>query len=208
MTPRQSRFQLSGIVRSRRCNWRLRNAFASIGIEDALSISSKDPKLLHCLGFRCCLACLLTIPCMSCDNSTMERTVCEGLAAKHVGITRADYAPCAGEMLAALEELQAALRRVILQGDSTAQPNAKAAYKRLRRLERDAGFQADIFRQLRDGEGAEIERWPDGTMRAFNGHVSTAIAQYGSALGFPNKGNLQEGARHHEWARQAYQQFR
>ena len=147
--------------------------------------------------------------CLGCDGSAVEPSACDGLADKLVGITRADYATCAGEILAALEELEQSLRRMVLEGESDVQPEAEAAYKRLRHLMREVDFHGDIRREVRAGSPAPmLERWPDGGMQNFNKHLGNAAAQFMSALQRPNQANLHEGSRQHAQARRAYAHFR
>jgi hypothetical protein len=145
---------------------------------------------------------------LACAGLEPTPTVCDGLDERLVGITRAEYAPCAGEMLAALDTLQRYLRRMVSRQDSAARPIAEEAYRRLRRLMGDVSFTADSWRELRGGAGPTTQRWPDGAIRYFNREIGIATAQYMSALRRPNAPNLQEGSRHHQQARSAYAQFR
>ncbi|MHC4108913.1 MAG: hypothetical protein ACYSTY_12595 [Planctomycetota bacterium] len=152
---------------------------------------------------------LVAALCLSCDGSARAPSACDGLADKLVGITRADYATCAGEILAVLEALEPLLRRIVLEEASDARPEAQAAYKRLRHLMRQVDYQGDIDREARAQSPAlKIERWPDGSMHSFNLEVGYAAAQFSSALRHPNEGNLQEGSRRHSNARRAYAHFR
>jgi hypothetical protein len=126
---------------------------------------------------------LVAALCLSCDDSAQAPSACDGLADKLVGITRADYATCAGEILTALEALEPPLRRIVLEEASDARPEAQAAYKRLRHLMQQVDFQGDIHREARAQSPApKIERWPDGSMRSFNLEVGYAAAQFNSAL--------------------------
>ena len=116
---------------------------------------------------RVVLGLLLAMLCLSCDGSASGSSACDGLSDKLVGITQADYATCAGEILAALEELEQSLRRIVLEGESDARPKAEAAYKRLRHLMREVDFHGDIRREVRAGSPAPmLERWPDGGIAA------------------------------------------
>jgi hypothetical protein len=158
---------------------------------------------------RAVLGLLLAVLGLSCDGRASGSSACDGLADKLVGITRADYTTCAGEILAALEKLEQALRRVVLDGEGDARPEAEAAYKQLRHLMREVDFQGDIRREVRaESHAPEIERWPDGSMRTFNKEVGNAAAQFMSALQRPNQGNLQGGSGYHAKARSAYAHFR
>ena len=164
---------------------------------------------MHPCLHRAVLGLLLAALCLSCDGSASGSSACDGLADKLVGITRADYATCAGEILAALEELEQSLRRIVLEGESDARPEAEAAYERLRHLIHEVDFHGDIRREVRAGSPApSLERWPDGSMQNFNKDVETAAAQFMSALQRPNEANLHEGSRQHARARRAYARFR
>ncbi len=145
---------------------------------------------------------------MGCSRAVSRPSTCDDLSKKTVGITREDYSPCAGEILAALDSLERPLRQSVFRGDDGAGPEAEAHYKRLRYLMREVGFTADLWREGSEGAGRKVERWPESTMRVFNSEVGTATAQYMSALRRPNDDNLKEGQRHHAMARQAYARFR
>jgi hypothetical protein len=177
-----------------------------IGKDHAITVFRAQ---MHPCLHRALLGLLLAVLCLSCDGSAIGPSACDGLADKLVGITRADYATCAGEILAALEELEQLLGRITLEGESDARPQAEAAYKRLRHLMREVDFQGDILREVRaESHAPEIERWPDGSMRTFNKEVGNAAAQFMSAVRRPNQGNLEGGSRYHAKARSAYAHFR
>lgn len=150
-------------------------------------------------------AALLSI---GCSPAASKPSACDGLMEKTIGITREDYSPCAGEILATLDSLEPALRRFVLRDDEEARAEAEAHYDRLRHLMGEVGFTPDVWREAREGAGRTVERWPDGAMRYFNSEVGTAAAQYMSALGYPNDDNLKEGQRRHAAAKQAYARFR
>jgi hypothetical protein len=155
-----------------------------------------------------CFVSSTVILSVSCSRTVSRPSACDDLNKKTIGITREDYSPCAGEILAALDSLEPALRRSLFRGDEEAGPEAEAHYRRLRYLMHEVGFTADVWREGREGAGRKVERWPDSTMRVFNNEVGTATAQYMSALRHPNDANLKEGQRHHAVARQAYARFR
>lgn len=155
-----------------------------------------------------CIVFSIAILSVGCSQSASSPSACDGLIEKTIGITREDYSPCAGEILATLDSLEPALRRFVLRNDEEAEAEAKVHYKRLRHLMNEVGFTADVWREARGGAGRTVERWPNGGMRHFNSEVGTAAAQYMSALGYPNDDNLKEGQRRHAAARQAYARFR
>jgi hypothetical protein len=146
---------------------------------------------------------------LTCAESASVTSACDGIADKRVGISRAEYGPCAAKILVTLDTLGERLQRLVLRSDTTAWAPAQANYKQLRILMKRAGLDADVLREAREGTHAlTVERWPNGSMRVFNVEVSVAAAQYMSALGRPNRGNLEEGLRRHALARQAYERFR
>jgi hypothetical protein len=145
---------------------------------------------------------------VGCSRVVSRPSACDDLIEKTIGITREDYSPCAGEILAALDSLEPALRRFVLRGDEEAGSEAEVYYERLRYLMREVGFTADVWREAREGAGRTVERWPNSAMRVFNSEVGTAAAQYMSALRYPNDDNLKEGQRRHAGVRQAYARFR
>jgi hypothetical protein len=153
------------------------------------------------------LAVISVALAVACSAAVRAPTACDGLDEKTVGVTRADYAPCAGEILVALDTLQRHLQRLILQQDSAAQSDGERALRHLRGLMREVDFTADHWRELREGRPS-LERWPDGAMRQFNVEIGVAAAQYMSALEGSNPANLQEGSRRHSQARSAYGRFR
>jgi hypothetical protein len=125
-----------------------------------------------------------------------------------MAVTREEYAPCAGEMLAALDTLERALQRGIVGGQEEAFGDARRVHRRLRALIREVDFRGDYLREMREGASRTVQRWPEDAMRMFNGELGNALAQYSSALGYPNVENLEEGRRHHRLAAQAYDRFR
>ncbi len=141
---------------------------------------------------------------LGCGEGSGERSPCQGFAKKKMGITREEYLPCAGEIMDALERFQPQLK-AILRGKKEAVPEAKQTYRELRKLVRETGMALDgtPFRAER-----AVERWPDLQVRALNNSIQGALAQYGSCLGRPNKGNYQEGSRLHDKARRIYRRIR
>ena len=148
----------------------------------------------------------------SCDRISGGEGACAGLKGRRE-VTSTDFTPCAREMLAALDDAQKELERFVVRGDGDAKPAAEAALKRMQRLMRSAGYEADQQRIywasiVGKGEKYSIEqRWPNPAIRAFNGHVGGAYAHFDSALRYPNRGNLDYGSKEHDFARRAYYRF-
>ena len=145
---------------------------------------------------------------VGCSGVASRPSACDGLVEKTIGITRDDYSACAGEILAALDGLEAPLLRFVRTGDEAAGSEADAHSRRLRHLMNEVGFTADVWREAREGVDRTVQRWPDGAMRQFNNEVGGAVAQYVAALRYPNEDNFTEGRRRHAAASQAYKRFR
>ncbi len=145
---------------------------------------------------------------VGCSAVASRPSACDGLVEKTIGITRDDYSACAGEILAALDSLEAPLDRFVRTGDDEAESEADARSRRLRHLMSEVGFTADIWREAREGADRTVQRWPDGAMYQFNNEVGGAVAQYVAALRYPNEDNFTEGQRRHAAASQVYARFR
>lgn len=141
---------------------------------------------------------------LGCGQGSRERSPCDGFSKIKMGITREDYLPCANKIMAELDRLQPQLK-AILKGKQEIVPEAKQTFRELKKLIRQTGVERDhaSFRP-----GREVERWPDGHVRALNSFIVRALSQYGSCLGRPNKSNYNEGSRLHEQAKQIYRRIR
>src|SRR6267154_2899547 len=74
---------------------------------------------------------LLSIPLsVACGVVAGEKTPCDGLVYKKFGLTRAEYLPCAGEMLATLERLRPQVD-AMLAGDKQARAEAVDTFGQL-----------------------------------------------------------------------------
>lgn len=157
-------------------------------------------------GYAFLLIPLFLFPCAGCGGAVAP-TACDGLSDKTLAISRAEYAGCAGQILAALEQVETPLRRFV-EGDAAAGNDARSAHRRLKHMLDEVGFQADVYREVGGGTAKTLERWPDAGMREFNAEVVNAAVQFHAALVHPNQDNLQQGARLHANARSAYARFR
>ena len=100
-----------------------------------------------------------------CGSDLASDSACRNLDYQESGPTRAQYLPCAGEMVAVLEELDP-LVRAALKGDQQARGKGQAGVRRLRALMNAAGG-----RKL-------LERWSDSGLTDFNVDVNNAITHY------------------------------
>lgn len=151
---------------------------------------------------------LATTVAAGCSQAASTPSACDGLSERAIGITRAEYGDCAGEILEALDEIEISLGRFVRTGDEEAKVEADSHSERLRHLMREVGFTADTRLEAREGVDRTIQRWPDGAMYQFNNEVRGAVAYYIATLRHPSEDNLREAQRRHALARQLYARFR
>lgn len=134
-----------------------------------------------------------------------ESTRCDGFANRKLAVTGAEYQACAGEILAALDALEPPLRAVAQERASREeQEAARQAYARLRMLIRRTGMERDFM----GDSGTIAMKWPEAAVQGFNRAAFHAAVQYGSALGYPNEDNFDQGSRAHDDARRYYYAIR
>jgi hypothetical protein len=129
-----------------------------------------------------------------------EPTACEGFADRELGITGAEYRPCAAAILATLDSLRPPLQ-LLVTGDEAAGRSARVHYRALQAMIKETGIASD-YRSTRSS--TVLVKWPEASMRAFNSAAFAATVQYGAVLAFPNDDNFQQGVRSQEEARRAY----
>jgi hypothetical protein len=108
---------------------------------------------------------LLSIVCTACSAGVPESSACRDLVYKEGGLTRAEYLPCADEMMKALDEV-AVQTKAASSGDVQARSNGRAALARLKGLMTAAGG-----RNL-------IERWSDRALTDLNMDINNAVTGY------------------------------
>lgn len=126
--------------------------------------------------------------------------VCEPFADRDLGVTGAEYRPCAGAILAELDAIRPKLE-ALAAGDRAEARKASSSYRTLRSLVEDTGLLND-YRSMRSS--TVIVKWPDASTREFNSAAFDATMQYGAVLAHPNHDNLRQGVAAHEEARRAY----
>jgi len=115
-------------------------------------------------------ATLLAVPAaIACGVVADTTTACDGLVYKDVGLTRAEYLPCAGELMATLDR-QATQIENMLSGDEKALSEARTTLRELRRLLKKAGW-----RDL-------VERWDDRALTNLNVQIWNAFNQHEACL--------------------------
>lgn len=94
-------------------------------------------------------------------------SACSRLSYGERGPSRAEYLPCAREIVAELEIVDDRSRKAF-KGDQEARHQGRAALRRVNALIRDAGG-----RKL-------LERWQDAALTDFNVDVNNAVTKYGA----------------------------
>jgi hypothetical protein len=109
--------------------------------------------------------CLWATCAAACGGGVPSDSACRKLAYDAKGPSRAEYLPCAGEMVAVLNELDAQVQAAV-KGDQPARTQGRASVGRLRALMNAAGG-----RTL-------LDRWSDQALTDFNLDVNNAITHY------------------------------
>jgi len=122
-------------------------------------------------------------------------TACDNLVYKEEGLTRAEFLPCAAEMIASMDKLDAQMDGV-LKGDQRARAEARAQYDHLAELIKKAGG-----RNL-------VERWQDESLNRLNVRIWNAYTSYQGALLYPNDVDAKAARRSKEEARNIYESLR
>ena len=113
----------------------------------------------------CLLPLFLPLVFAACASDVPSDSGCRNLVYKEQGLSRAAYLPCAGEIVAAMDELgrqsEAAYR-----GDRQARSDGRATLARVNALMKAAGG-----RNL-------LERWQDRALTNLNVTISNAVTHY------------------------------
>jgi hypothetical protein len=105
---------------------------------------------------------LLTV---ACAGDVPADSACTKLVYTEAGVSRVQYLPCAGEMMAALDQL-APQASAAMRGDRQARSDGQATLRRVRALMRAAGG-----RNL-------LERWGDRNLTSLNVQINNAVTKY------------------------------
>jgi len=106
---------------------------------------------------------VLAIPMTAaCGAFAAKPTACDGLVYKEGGLTRAEYLPCATEMMATLDRLAPQIEKM-LDGDASARSDASVGVRELRTLLNKAG-----------GRNM-LERWDDRALTSLNINISNTF---------------------------------
>jgi hypothetical protein len=108
---------------------------------------------------------ILLVVSTGCADGVSSDSKCRNLVYKEGGLSRAEYLPCAGEIVAALDVVDQNTSKA-LDGDGEARSDGQAALGRARGLMRAAGG-----RNL-------LERWQDQALTDMNVSISNAVTHY------------------------------
>lgn len=122
-------------------------------------------------------------------------TACDNLVYKKEGLTRSEFLPCAAEMIATMDKLDAHMDAA-LKGNKRARADARVQYDELAELVRKAGG-----RNL-------MERWQDESLTRLNVRIWNAYTSYQGALLYPNDVDANAARRSKEEARGIYESLR
>lgn len=113
---------------------------------------------------------ILSLPvAAACDAVAGKTTACDGLVYKDFGLKRADYLPCAGEMMATLDRLAPQVENM-LTGDENARAAARSSVGELRSLLKKAGWR-DM-----------LERWDDRALTSLNVDIWNAFTAHEACM--------------------------
>lgn len=127
--------------------------------------------------------------------SGFRRTACDNLVYKEEGLTRTEYLPCAAEMIATMDKLDAQMDAVV-KGNKGARSEARAQYDHLNELIKKAGG-----RNL-------VERWQDESLNRLNMRIWNAYTSYQGALLYPNDVDANAARQSKEEAKSIYEGLR
>ena len=118
----------------------------------------------------CTWVLMLALPITAgCEAAASKTTACDGLVYKDSGLTRAEYLPCAGEMIATLDLLAPQIENM-LTGDENARTAAQSTVRELRGLMKKAGWR-DM-----------LERWDDRALTSLNSDIWNAFNHHEACM--------------------------
>jgi hypothetical protein len=123
-------------------------------------------------------ACASLAVLTACAEVVADSSACRKLEYKDGSVPRAQYLPCAGEMIAALEDLDRQTKAA-LDGDGRARAEGQATVRRVIGLMKAAGGM-----QL-------LERWDDRSLTSLNVSIHNAVTHYSAfyMISIPRESN-------------------
>jgi hypothetical protein len=159
-------------------------------LESPFTVGPQMSRLTAPLALFPLLIAILLIAC-----SGNRGTTCDNLVYKEEGLTRTEFLPCAAEIIATMDKLDAHMDDV-LKGDKSARAEARAQYYELAELIKKAGN-----RNL-------MERWQDESLTRMNVRIWNAYTSYQGVLRYPNDVDANAARRSKEEARKIYESLR
>ena len=145
-----------------------------------------------------------------CGSGLGRKSACDGLVYKEYGLSRKEYLPCAGEMVATMDRMRPHLEAT-LAGDRAAPAKAQGLLQELWGLMKKAG-----------GRNM-LEQWQDTSLTSMNIDIWNAYNHYHTFLMIPAitrnapaaadvrgalEGELRNGSRAHQQAKNLYEGMR
>jgi hypothetical protein len=132
----------------------------------ALNLMSAARPVLRSTVIAAALACLsLTAACASVMG---KATACDDLTYEKAGPTREQYLPCAGDVMATLDRLDAQISKM-LGGEERARSEARASVSELRSLLKKAG-------------GHEMLEWNDRALTSLNLEIWNTFSHHQACM--------------------------
>ena len=134
-----------------------------------------------------------TLVLSGCGGPILINTgACDTLVYKEIGLAREAYLPCAGEILALMDELKPLAVTAIEEGDRESRKTARRAYRKLRKLVKKAGGKK------------MMEEWQDHRLNDLSQAIWKAYTYYWAVTRSPNDVDFQDAERNHDEARRLY----
>ena len=105
----------------------------------------------------------------ACGGLAGDKTACDGLVYKESGLARTEYVPCAGEMMATLDQLDTQIEHMIAC-DENERSEAQTSVRKLGSLMKKAGG-----RNL-------LEKWDDRALTSLNIDISNAHGHHQACM--------------------------
>lgn len=122
----------------------------------------------------------------------INKSACDTLVQKESGLTREEYLPCAGEIIALMDKLKPLAVEAIAEGDRESRKTARRAYRKLRKLVKKAG-----------GKNL-LKEWQDHKLSDLNQAIWKAYTHYWAVTRSPNDVDFQDAEWNHDEARRIY----
>lgn len=150
--------------------------------------------------------CVATVSTVGCSDTVQATSACSNLEHKGGGMTRGEFLPCAGEMIAALDQL-APLAQSALKGSKQARLDGEAALRDLMPMLSEAGGDR-LLERSNDRDLSDMRAELHNTMTKYRAFYALTIPpDYHPLAGKARQEGQREldgAARHYEGARGLY----